>query len=76
MKGLCKKGVKEADTLIDTALAYMENLEVEYAEIVSVDTFEKIDIIEQSTENKALMLVAAKVDSNGSKVRLIDNIEL
>ena len=76
VKGLCKKGVKEADTLIDTALAYMENLEVEYAEIVSVDTFEKIDIIEQSTENKALMLVAAKVDSNGSKVRLIDNIEL
>ena len=76
VKGLCKKGVKEADTLIDTALAYMENLEVEYAEIVSVVTFEKIDIIEQSTENKALMLVAAKVDSNGSKVRLIDNIEL
>ena len=76
VKGLCKKGVKEADTLIDTALAYMENLEVEYAEIVSVDTFEKIDIIEQSTENKALMLVAAKVDSNGSKVRFIDNIEL
>ena len=76
VKGLCKKGVKEADTLIDTALAYMENLEVEYAEIVSVDTFEKIDIIEQSTENKALMLVAVKVDSNGSKVRLIDNIEL
>ena len=76
VKGLCKKGVKEADSLIDTALAYMENLEVEYAEIVSVDTFEKIDIIEQSTENKALMLVAAKVDSNGSKVRLIDNIEL
>ena len=76
VKGLCKKGVKEADTLIDTALAYMENLEVEYAEIVSVDTFEKIDIIEQSTEHKALMLVAAKVDSNGSKVRLIDNIEL
>lgn len=75
-KELCQKGVKEADALIDTALAYMENLEVEYAEIVSVDTFEKIDIIKQGTENGALMLVAARVDSGGSKVRLIDNIEL
>ena len=55
-------------------------METEYAEIVSVDTFEKIDIIEEN--KKALMLIAAKVnveDSNSGnchQVRLIDNIEL
>ncbi len=83
-KELCDKGVKEADTLIDTALAYMGGLDVEYTEIVSVDTFEKIDIIEKdpdSKENKAIMLVAARVlngseDGNISTVRLIDNIDL
>lgn len=78
-KELYQKGVKEADTLTDTALAYMEGLDVEYTEIVSVDTFEKIDIIEKGSNSKesgAIMLIAAKVDSNGSKVRLIDNIDL
>lgn len=78
-KELHKKGVKEADTLTDTALAYMEGLDVEYAEIVSVDTFEKIDIIEKdpnSKESTAIMLVAAKVNSGNSTVRLIDNIDL
>lgn len=81
-KELCEKGVKEADTLIDTALAYMAGLDVEYAEIVSVDTFEKIDIIEKNPDTKesnAIMLVAARVsnnDENNSTVRLIDNIDL
>jgi len=71
-KELSDKGVKESATLIDTALTIMQNLEVEYTEIVSLDTFEKIDII----EDKALMLIAARVDAGGTKVRLIDNIEL
>ncbi len=71
-KELYDKGIKESSELIDTALAVMQNLEVEYAEIVSSDTFEKIDTIEE----KALMLIAARVDSGDSKVRLIDNIEL
>jgi len=78
-KELYSKGVNEADTLIDTALAYMGELDVEYTEIVSVDTFEKIDIIEKNPNEQncaAIMLVAARVDSNGSKVRLIDNIDL
>lgn len=82
-KELRTKGVIETQTLIDTALAYINmggNMETEYAEIVSVDTFEKIDIIEEN--KKALMLIAAKVnveDSNSGnchQVRLIDNIEL
>ena len=82
-KELRTKGVSEAQTLIDTALAYMNlsgKLDIEYTEIVSVDTFEKIDIIEEG--KKALMLIAAKVtvgdDNPGNchQVRLIDNIEL
>ncbi len=71
-KELFDKGIKESAILVDTALAVMQNLDVEYTEIVSLDTFEKIDIIEK----KALMLIAARVSSNGSTVRLIDNIEL
>ncbi len=67
-----EKGINESATLIDTALTIMQNLEVEYTEIVSLETFENIDIIDE----KALMLIAAKVNVNGSKVRLIDNIEL
>lgn len=71
-KELSDKGIKESGTLIDTALACMTGLEVEYTEIVDLDSFEKIDIIEQ----KGLMLIAAKVKSNDTTVRLIDNIEL
>jgi len=71
-KELFDKGVKDSAILIDTALAVAKNIEVEYAEIVSMNTFEKVDTI----ENKALMLIAARVNSNGSMVRLIDNIEL
>ncbi len=72
VKELREKGINESATLIDTALTIMQNLEVEYTEIVSLETFENIDIIDE----KALMLIAAKVNVNGSKVRLIDNIEL
>lgn len=72
VKELREKGINESATLIDTALTIMQNLEVEYTEIVSLETFENIDIIDE----KALMLIAAKVYVNGSKVRLIDNIEL
>ncbi len=72
VKELREKAINESATLIDTALTIMQNLEVEYTEIVSWETFENIDIIDE----KALMLIAAKVNVNGSKVRLIDNIEL
>lgn len=72
VKELREKGINESATLIDIALTIMQNLEVEYTEIVSLETFENIDIIDE----KALMLIAAKVNVNGSKVRLIDNIEL
>lgn len=71
-KELCDNGVKDSAVLVDTALAIMQNLEVEYTEIVSSDTFEKIDTIDKN----ALMLIAARVNSGNSKVRLIDNIEL
>ncbi len=72
VKELCNNGIKDCAVLIDTALAIMQNLEVEYTEIVSVDTFEKINTV----EGKALMLIAARVKSGDSRVRLIDNIEL
>lgn len=72
VKELCQKGVKEADTLTDTALCMLKSVDVEYIEIVSIDTFEKIDIVEKG----ALMLIAGHVESNGGTVRLIDNIEL
>lgn len=71
-KELYDKGIKDSAVLVDTALAIMQNLEVEYTEIVSSDTFEKIDTIDK----KALMLIAARVNSGDSNVRLIDNIEL
>ena len=51
-------------------MSYLEEFDVDYVEIVSIDDFEKIDIIDK----KALMLVAAKTPDK--KVRLIDNIEL
>lgn len=77
-KELYKKGVNEAQTLIDTALAYMENqgLNVEYTEVVDIDTFEKTD----KPKTGALMLIAARVSVDTGEdidsVRLIDNIEL
>ena len=60
--------------MIDTVLAYIDKpgIEAEYAEIVSLETFEKINLLNE----KAIMLVAAKVSSGSATVRLIDNIEL
>jgi len=72
-KELAQKGVKESAILIDTALAMLQNLDVEYVEIVSEETFEKTDTLEKGA---ALMLIAARVKSAASTVRLIDNIEL
>lgn len=69
-KELKDKGIKEAQTLIDTAFSYLEGFDVDYIEIVSLEDFTKIDTI----NNKALMLIAAKTPE--VKVRLIDNMEL
>ena len=69
-KELKDKGIKEAQTLIDTAFSYLEGFDVDYIEIVSLEDFTKIDTI----NNKALMLIAAKTPE--TKVRLIDNMEL
>ena len=69
-KELKDKGIKEAQTLIDTAFSYLEGFEIDYIEIVSLEDFTKIDTI----NDKALMLIAAKTPE--VKVRLIDNMEL
>lgn len=69
-KELKDKGIKEAQTLIDTAFSYLEGFDVDYIEIVSLEDFTKIDTI----NDKALMLIAAKTPE--VKVRLIDNMEL
>ena len=69
-KELKDKGIKEAQTLIDTAFSYLEGFDVDYIEIVSLEDFTKLDTI----NNKALMLIAAKTPE--VKVRLIDNMEL
>ena len=69
-KELKDKGIKEAQTLIDTAFSYLEGFDVDYIEIVSLEDFTKIDTINDS----ALMLIAAKTPE--VKVRLIYNMEL
>ena len=69
-KELKDKGIKEAQTLIDTAFSYLEGFDVDYIEIVSLEDFTKIDTI----NDRALMLIAAKTPE--VKVRLIDNMEL
>ena len=69
-KELYQKGIIESQTLIDTAMAYLKNFDVDYVEVVSLEDFEKIGTI----KNEALMLIAAKTPDK--KVRLIDNIEL
>lgn len=69
-KELKDKGIKETQTLIDAAFSYLEEFDVDYVEIVSLEDFTKIDTI----NDKALMLIAAKTPEN--KVRLIDNWEL
>ena len=67
-KELYQKGIIESQTLIDTAMAYLKNFDVDYVEVVSLEDFEKIGTI----KNEALMLIAAKTPDK--KVRLIDNI--
>lgn len=67
---LYQKGIIESQTLIDTAMAYLKDFDVDYVEVVSLEDFEKIGTI----KNEALMLIAAKTPDK--KVRLIDNIEL
>ena len=69
-KELKDKGIKEAQTLIETAFSYLEGFDVDYIEIVSLEDFTKIDTI----NDRALMLIAAKTPE--VKVRLIDNMEL
>ena len=69
-KELYQKGIIESQTLIDTAMAYLKDFDVDYVEVVSLEDFEKIGTI----KNEALMLIAAKTPDK--KVRLIDNIEL
>ena len=69
-KELKDKGIKEAQTLIDTAFSYLEGFDVDYIEIVSLEDFTKLDTI----NDRALMLIAAKTPE--VKVRLIDNMEL
>ena len=69
-KELKDKGIKETQTLIDTAFSYLEGFDVDYIEIVSLEDFTKIDTI----NDRALMLIAAKTPE--VKVRLIDNMEL
>ncbi len=69
-KELYQKGIIESQTLIDTAMAYLKDFDVDYVEVVSLEDFEKIGTI----KNEALMLIAAKTPDK--KARLIDNIEL
>ena len=69
-KELWQKGIKDKQTLYDSALKIMEGLDVDYVEIVNPETFEDWE----EKDNKALMLVAAKIPPTNT--RLIDNMEL
>ena len=69
-KELKDKGIKEAQTLIDTAFSYLEGFDVDYLEIVSLEDFTKI----YTHKDKDLMIIASKTPE--VKVRLIDNMEL
>ncbi len=69
-KELSDKNIKDTSVLIDTALGYLGEFDVDYVEVVSLEDFTKIDTI----DNGGLMLIAARTPE--CKVRLIDNIEL
>ena len=69
-KELWQKGIKDKQTLYDSALKIMEGLDVDYVEIVNPETFEDWE----EKDDKALMLVAAKIPPTNT--RLIDNMEL
>ncbi len=67
------RGILKVNALIDVALSVLEGLDVEYFEILDLNNFEKIDIIEK----EAIALCAVKFSTkNGDAVRLIDNLEL
>lgn len=68
-KELFEKGIKDPSVLIDTALSYLQNFDVDYVEVVD-ENFEKTNEVKKGS----LMLIAAKTPE--VKVRLIDNIEL
>lgn len=69
-KELWQKGIRDKQTLCDSALKILEGLDVDYVEIVNPDTFEDW----QENDKNALMLIAAKIPPVNT--RLIDNMEL
>lgn len=69
-KELKESGIKDVSILIDTAISYLKDFEIDYVEIVSLKDFCPINEI----KDKALMLIAAKTPEK--QVRLIDNMEL
>ena len=70
VKELKDKGIAESSTLIDTAIAYLKDFEVDYVEIVSKNDFCPVATV----KNDDIILIAAKTPE--CKVRLIDNLEL
>lgn len=70
VKELKDKGIVESSTLIDTAIAYLKDFEVDYVEIVSKNDFCSVATV----KNGDIILIAAKTPE--CKVRLIDNLEL
>ena len=69
-KELWQKGIRNKQTLCDSALKILEGTMVDYIEIVNPETFEDW----QENDKKALMLIAAKIPPTNT--RLIDNMEL
>ncbi len=69
-KELWQKGIRDKQTLCDSALKILGGLDVDYVEIVNPDTFEDW----QENDKNALMLIAAKIPPVNT--RLIDNMEL
>lgn len=69
-KKLVKQGIVDIQSIIDTSLKMMEELDVEYIEFVDKDTFE----FQQKVNSKTLVLIAARTPD--TKTRLIDNMVL
>lgn len=69
-KELKDSGIKEAQTLIDAAFAYLNGFDVDYVEIVSNEDFSRVETVKDND----IMLIAAKTPEVNA--RLIDNIEL
>ncbi len=72
VKELFQNGVNEAETLIDTAITYLKDFEVEYVEIVSKNDF--CPPVSKNVQKGDIMLIAVRTKE--SRTRLIDNIEL